>query len=162
VNTPPIRTIPLTCHLYLECRAAEPDNLYSWNKKRSRPRNHPAGLASTPTGNTIHFHHVTQILQKQPLSGQIRTFGNTGTLIVDTYSIRDTADIRLAGYPAFFISGWIPDLTCRINYRRYNHIAGLWIRIRIQWLCGSGSVLGIRIRIQGQENEDISVEKCTF
>jgi hypothetical protein len=24
--------------------------------------------------------------------------------------------------------------------------------IRIQWLCGSGSVLGIRIRIQGQEN----------
>jgi hypothetical protein len=31
--------------------------------------------------------------------------------------------------------------------------------IRIQWLCGSGSVLGIRIRIQGQENE-ISVEKC--
>jgi hypothetical protein len=28
--------------------------------------------------------------------------------------------------------------------------AGLWIRIRIQWLCGSGSVLGI------------SVEKCTF
>jgi hypothetical protein len=54
---------------------------------------------------------VTQILQKQPLSGQNRTFGNTGTLIVDTYSIRDTADIRLAGYPAFFISGWIPDLT---------------------------------------------------
>jgi hypothetical protein len=38
----------------------------------------------------------------------------------------------------------------------------LWIRIRIQWLCesGSGSVLGIRI--QGQENEEISVEKCTF
>jgi hypothetical protein len=27
---------------------------------------------------------------------------------------------------------------------------GLWIRI--QWLCGSGSVLGIRIRIQRQEN----------
>jgi hypothetical protein len=26
--------------------------------------------------------------------------------------------------------------------------------------CGSGSVLGIRI--QGQENEEISVEKCTF
>jgi hypothetical protein len=26
--------------------------------------------------------------------------------------------------------------------------------------CGSGSVLGTRI--QGQENEEISVEKCTF
>jgi hypothetical protein len=41
---------------------------------------------------------------------------------------------------------------------------GLWIRIRIgsgfRDLCGSGSVLGIRI--QGQENKEISVEKCTF
>jgi hypothetical protein len=34
--------------------------------------------------------------------------------------------------------------------------------IRIQRLCGSGSVLGIRIRIQGQEKEEISVEKWTF
>jgi hypothetical protein len=34
--------------------------------------------------------------------------------------------------------------------------------IRIQRLCGSGSVLGTRIRIQGQEKEEISVEKCTF
>jgi hypothetical protein len=34
--------------------------------------------------------------------------------------------------------------------------------IRIQRLCGSGSVLGIRIRIQGQENEEISVEKMHF
>jgi hypothetical protein len=34
--------------------------------------------------------------------------------------------------------------------------------IRIQGLCGSGSVLGIRILIQGQENEEISVEKCTL
>jgi hypothetical protein len=32
--------------------------------------------------------------------------------------------------------------------------------IRIQRLCGSGSVLGIRI--QGQENEEISKEKCTL
>jgi hypothetical protein len=38
--------------------------------------------------------------------------------------------------------------------------SGLWIRI--QRLCGSRSVLGIRIRIQGQENEEISVERCTF
>jgi hypothetical protein len=41
----------------------------------------------------------------------------------------------------------------------------LWIRIRIEnpdpfW--ESGSVLGIRIRIQGKENEEISVEKCTL
>jgi hypothetical protein len=35
-------------------------------------------------------------------------------------------------------------------------------RIRIQRLCGSGSVLGIRIRIQGQEKEEISVGKSTF
>jgi hypothetical protein len=50
----------------------------------------------------------------------------------------------------------------------YKLKSGLWIRIRvvdpnpdwirIQWLCGSGSVLGIRIRIQGQENEEISVD----
>jgi hypothetical protein len=33
---------------------------------------------------------------------------------------------------------------------------GLWIRIQL--LCGS--VLGVRI--QGQENEEISLEKCTF
>jgi hypothetical protein len=26
----------------------------------------------------------------------------------------------------------------------------------------AAAVLGIRIRIQGQENEEISVEKCTF
>jgi hypothetical protein len=32
--------------------------------------------------------------------------------------------------------------------------------IRIQRLCVSGSVLGIQI--QGQENEEISVGKCTF
>jgi hypothetical protein len=32
--------------------------------------------------------------------------------------------------------------------------------IRIQRLCGSGSVLGIRI--QGQENYEISVEKTLF
>jgi hypothetical protein len=36
--------------------------------------------------------------------------------------------------------------------------------IRIQWLCGSGSVLGIRIQDPdpGQESYEISVEKCTF
>jgi hypothetical protein len=28
--------------------------------------------------------------------------------------------------------------------------------------CGSGTVLGIWIWIQGQENEEISVDKCTF
>jgi hypothetical protein len=36
----------------------------------------------------------------------------------------------------------------------------LWIRIGIQRLCGSVSVLGIRIR--GQQNYEISVEKMHF